>query len=70
MSRYTDKPKDNMLKFRADKEISEKLDFLAKKENKSKSHIIRKGIEIQYQEIQYQNEMEGTRNEKNTTGNN
>lgn len=65
MSRYTDKPKDNMLKFRADKEISEKLDFLAKKENKSKSHIIRKGIEIQYQ-----NEMEGTRNEKNTTGNN
>lgn len=53
MSRYTDKPKDNMLKFRADKEISEKLDFLAKKENKSKSHIIRKGIEIQYQ-----NEME------------
>ena len=31
LSRYTDKPKDNMIKFRADKEISEKLDSLAKK---------------------------------------
>lgn len=44
----TDNPKDKTIKIRIDKETSEKLDFLSKKKQKSKSEIVRKGINIQY----------------------
>ena len=44
----TDSPKDKTIKIRIDKETSEKLDFLSKKKQKSKSEIVRKGISIQY----------------------
>lgn len=44
----TNNPKDKTIKIRIDKETSEKLDFLSKKNQKSKSEIVRKGINIQY----------------------
>lgn len=44
----TDSPKDKTIKIRIDEETSEKLDFLSKKKQKSKSEIVRKGISIQY----------------------
>lgn len=44
----TDNPKDKTIKIRIDEETSEKLDFLSKKKQKSKSEIVRKGISIQY----------------------
>ena len=47
-TKLTDNPKNKEIKVRIDENTSEKLDFLAKKKSKTKSDIIRLGIEIQY----------------------
>ena len=44
-----DNPKDFMLRTRIEKETLEKLDYLVKKEGSDRSKVIRKGIEIQYE---------------------
>jgi len=44
-----DNPKDFMLRTRIDKETLEKLDYLVRKEGSDRSKVIRKGIEIQYE---------------------
>ena len=44
-----DNPKDFMLRTRIDKETLEKLDYLVEKEGIDRSKVIRKGIEIQYE---------------------
>lgn len=44
-----DNPNDFMLRTRIDKEPLEKLDYLVKKEGSDRSKVIRKGIEIQYE---------------------
>ena len=44
-----DNPKDFMLRTRIDKETLEKLDYLVEKEGSDRSKVIRKGIEIQYE---------------------
>lgn len=49
-TRLTDNPKNRTLKIRLDDETSNKLDFLADKKSTSKADVIRKGIEIQYEQ--------------------
>ena len=49
-TKLTQNPKNNTFKIRLDDEISEKLTYLSNKKSISKSEIIRKGIEIQYDE--------------------
>lgn len=49
-TKLTENPKNKTIKVRLDKNISEKLEFLAEKKEKTKADIIRKGIEIQYNE--------------------
>ena len=48
-TKLTSTPKDAMLRVRLDKSSLEKLDFVCKQESKSRSEVVRKGIEIQYQ---------------------
>lgn len=50
-TKLTDNPKDYMLRTRLDKETLEKLDFVSEKLEVSKSEVVRKGIEEQYQKI-------------------
>lgn len=47
-TKLTDAPKNHTLKFRYDDETEKKLNYLSEKKNISKSEVIRKGIEIQY----------------------
>ncbi len=47
-TKLTDNPKNHILKFRCDDETSEKLEYVAKKCSMTKSEVVRKGIEIQY----------------------
>lgn len=49
-TKLTDNPKNKTIKVRLDENTSEKLEFLAKKKETTKADIIRKGIEIQYNE--------------------
>lgn len=42
--------KDVMIRFRAEQELINKLDYLVEIDNSDRSKIIRKGIEIQYRE--------------------
>lgn len=49
--KLTDNPKATLIHFRADNETVEKLEYTANKMNISKSEVIRKGIEEQYQKI-------------------
>lgn len=44
-----DNPKDLMLRTRLDEETLEKLDYSAEKFNVSRSEIVRRGIEDEYQ---------------------
>lgn len=44
----SDNRKDTMLRVRMDKETVEKLDYLAEKQCSDRSKVIRRGIEIQY----------------------
>lgn len=45
-----DNPKDTRIQIRLDKETIKKLDCLAAEQNSDRSKIIRKGIDIQYEE--------------------
>lgn len=47
-TKLTELPKNNTLKFRYDDETAEQLEYLSKKNDVSKSEIVRRGIEIQY----------------------
>lgn len=46
--KITDNPKNKLIQVRMDKETVEKLDYLAAEQNSDRSKIIRRGIEIQY----------------------
>lgn len=48
-TKLTDNPKDYMLRVRLDKEIVEKLDYVSDELSISRSEVVRKGIEEQYQ---------------------
>lgn len=48
-TKLTDTPKNHTLKFRYDDETSEKLEYLSKIKGITKSEVVRKGIEIQYE---------------------
>lgn len=48
--KLTDNPKNKLIQIRMDKETVEKLDCLVSEQNSDRSKVIRKGIEIQYEE--------------------
>lgn len=48
--KLTDKPKDTVVKARMDRETVEKLDTLVSEQDSDRSKVIRRGIEIQYEE--------------------
>ena len=48
-TKLTDNPKNFMLRVRLDRETLEKLDTVCKEDNSSRSEVVRKGIEQQYQ---------------------
>lgn len=48
--KITDSPKDTTVRARMDKETVEKLDCLVAEQNSDRSKIIRRGIEIQYEQ--------------------
>lgn len=50
-TKLTENPKDYMLRVRMDSDTTKKLDYLSEKFKVSKSEIVRKGIEEQYQKI-------------------
>lgn len=50
-TKLTDNPKDYMLRVRMDKEIVEKLDAICQEEKKSRSEVVREGIERKYQDM-------------------
>lgn len=50
-TKLTDKPKTHTLNFRYDNETSEKLEYVAEKSNISKSEVVRRGINIQYNKL-------------------
>ncbi len=54
MGRPTESLKDYMLRVRIDTKILEKLDYVANNFSVSRSEIVRKGIEIQYDDIKKQ----------------
>lgn len=45
-----DNPKDTRIQIRLDKDIIEKLDYLVSEQKTDRSKIIRKGIEILYEQ--------------------
>jgi predicted DNA-binding protein len=47
-TKLTETPKKHTLNFRYDDETAEKLEYVAKKCNITKSEVVRRGIEIQY----------------------
>lgn len=49
--KLTDNPKGTLIHFRADNETVEKLEYTAKIMHISKSDVIRKGIDEQYQKL-------------------
>lgn len=49
-SHYRENPKDKLIQVRTDSETLEKLDYVSKNTGLSKSEVVRKGIEIQYEE--------------------
>lgn len=51
MGRPTDSLKDYMLRVRMDRETLEKLDFCCETENLSRSEVVRKGIQEQYDRL-------------------
>ncbi len=48
--KLTDNPKNKLIQVRMDKETVEKLDYLAKENGSNRSKVIRRGIEIQYEQ--------------------
>lgn len=51
-TKLTQNPKDTSIRVRVDKQTIEKLNYLTRKENTTKSEVIRKGIEIQFDQIE------------------
>lgn len=50
-TKLTDNPKDYMLRVRMDKETVDKLDTVCAEEKKSRSEVVREGIEEKYRQI-------------------
>lgn len=50
-TKLTDNPKDYMLRVRMDNETVKKLDYITEELNKSRSEIVRNGIEEQYRKL-------------------
>ncbi len=51
-----DDPINKLILFRVNKETQEQLEYVSEKRNESKSEVIRKGIEIQYEQINKEKE--------------
>ncbi len=49
-TKLTNNPKNKTFKIRLDESTAEKLEYLAEKQQVSKSDIIRKGIDVQYEQ--------------------
>lgn len=49
--RPTTEPKNKFLKIRVSQNDLDKLDFVAKNTGQSKTEVIRKGINLQYEEL-------------------
>lgn len=47
----TDSPKEKMLRVRIDSKTEQELNIVCERRNKSKSEVVRAGIEHQYEEI-------------------
>ena len=52
IGRPTESKKDFMLRTRIEPEILKKLEIVAEKEKISKSEVVRRGIEIQYENLE------------------
>ncbi len=52
IGRPTESKKDFMLRTRIEPEILRKLEIIAEKEKISKSEVVRRGIEIQYENLE------------------
>ena len=50
-TKLTDTPKDTMFRVRMDKETIEKMEFVSNELGISKSEVVRKGIDEQYQRV-------------------
>lgn len=50
-TKLTNTPKDKILRVRIDEDIEQKLDDICIVKNKSKSDVVREGIEQQYADI-------------------
>lgn len=50
-TKLTDTPKDTMFRVRMDKETIEKMEYVSNELGISKSEVVRKGIDEQYQKI-------------------
>lgn len=50
-TKLTDSPKDYMLRVRMDNSTLEKLDCICENERKSRSEVVREGIEEKYQKL-------------------
>ena len=50
-TKLTENPKGYMLRVRMDKSTVDKLDTVCEKEKKSRSEVVREGIEQKYQQI-------------------
>lgn len=55
-TKLTDTPKDKMLRVRVDAETERKLEYVCEHTEKSKSDVVRDGIDKQYAEIQSSND--------------
>ncbi|MBS6475037.1 MAG: CopG family transcriptional regulator [Clostridiales bacterium] len=51
-TKLKDNPKNTTFKVRLDESTAKKLEFIAEKAKLSKSEVIRKGIEIQYSQLE------------------
>ena len=49
--RPTSEPKDKFLKLRVSQKDLDKLNYVAEKTNTTKTDVIRKGINLQYEEL-------------------
>ncbi|WP_279160533.1 hypothetical protein [Thomasclavelia cocleata] len=49
--RPTSDPKDKFLKIRVSQNDLDKLSYVAKKTNMTKTEVIRKGVELQYEDL-------------------
>ena len=50
-TKLTDSPKDRVLRIRIDKETEEQLETVCNLKGKTKSEVVRDGIEQQYQNL-------------------